>query len=373
MRKRRWLFSLCLSLLLTSNGINATLNAAPEEKKLFVYGWANNIDPAVLARFKKETGINVVFDVFDSDEIPEAKLLMGKTGYDLITPSNPYFARQIKLGLYQPLDKTLLPNVKHMDPQILGLLESIDPNNTHGLPLTWGTIGYGYNVQKVKERVPNANLNSAQMVLNPDTAQKLADCGIVLLDLPQDVIDGVLYTFGGQTSETHHQHDTEKAIQQLEKVRPYIKRFHNSPEQVTTNLLEEEACIVQAFSGDILRTRAEAKAAHKPFDIAYTIPQEGTNGWIDVMAIPHDAAHPKNAHAFLNFLMQPDVAVQNALYSMQATPNLTAKKLLPQVIQKDPALYPDAQTMKRIHLPPPRDLPQERDLTRRWYKFKLGI
>lgn len=345
-----------------------------EEKKLLLYGWDGSIDPAVIEQFSKETGIVVTFDFYDNDEIPEAKLLMGKTGYDIIMPSNPYFARQIKLELYQPLDHKLLPNRRFLDPAILKKLEAIDPGNKFGMPLTWGTIGIGYNKEKVAELFPQKKFKGGALLFDPEVVERLAGGGgVIMLDNPHDVMLAVLTYLGVKDPAALGSEALEKAAALLKKVRPHIAFFSNSEDAVMRALLDGSAIVAEGLSGGILRARAIAKESGKPFNIDYIIPEEGAAMWIDMLAIPNGAPHFKNAHLFIDFLMRPEVALANALYSMQATANLKAREMLPDTVKNDPLIYPPQKVMASLILPAPHNLLKEREVTRLWYKIKMGL
>lgn len=351
---------------------------AQEPKILNLYTWGNNIDPKVLELFQKETGIIVRYDTYDNDEVLEAKLLAGKSAYDIVSPSaTPYFARQIILKnnakpLFLPLDKNKLTNWHHLNPRILQILSSIDPKNIYGVPFTWGTTGFGYNVQKIKELLPKgAPIHSIKMLFDPKILKKLTVCGVDLLDNPKEVIEGALMYLGYPIDSKNPAH-FEEAIEILKTIRPYIRHFNASSERTINRLVNSEICISQGWSGEILKAREEAKELGRPFEIAYILPEEGGGAWIDVLAIPIDAPHPENAHLFLNFLLRPEIAVINVMYNLQSTPNKTAISLLPENIRNDPIINPPLSVLEKIYLPGVIPLETARAQVRAFLKIKMG-
>ncbi len=345
---------------------------------LNLYTWAGNMDPKVLDLFQKETGIVVHYDTYDNDEILEAKLLSAKSGYDVVSPSaTPYFARQVQLGsqgkkLFLPLDKSLLPNWHHLDPKILKVLAPTDPGNVYGVPFTWGTTGFGYNVQKIKELLPKGtSVDSIKMLFDPQILKRLTLCGVDLLDNPKEVFEGVLMYLGYPIDSKDSEHFSQ-VIDVLKTARPYIRRFNASPERTISRLVNGEVCIAQSWSGEILKAREEAKELGRPFEIAYTLPKEGASVWIDMLGIPSDAPHPQNAHVFLNFLLRPDIAAMNVIYNLQSTPNKTAISLLPQEIQTNPLINPPLEVLEKIYLPGVMPLDTARAQVRAFLKIKTG-
>jgi len=344
---------------------------------LNLYTWAGNIDPYVLELFQKETGIVVHCDTYDNDEILEAKLLSGKSNYDIVSPSDPYFSRQLRLNaeskkIFLKLDKKQLSNWHHLYPRLLKLLEGADPNNLYGMPFTWGTTGFGYNVQKIKELLPTGTaVDSIKMLFDPEILKKLASCGVDLVDNPKESIGGALMYLGYPVDSRDPVHFAQ-AIDVLKAARPYIRHFNANPERTISRLVHGEVCLSQGWSGEILKARQEAKALGKPFEIAYVLPKEGANVWIDVLAIPADAPHPQNAHQFLNFLLRPDIAALNVIYNLQSTSNQAAIPLLPLEIRNDPIINPPQEVFEKIYLPNIASLQATRSQVRAFLKIKMG-
>ncbi len=267
---------------------------AAEEKILNIYNWSDYIAPDTVEKFTAETGIKVNYDVYDSNEVLEAKLLAGKSGYDLVVPSaTPFLARQIKAKAYRKLDKAKLRNYDNLDKQILASQTIADPGNTYGVPYLWGTTGFGYNVAKIKAALGDkAPLDSIAMIFDPEIAKKLAPCGLSVLDSALDVFPAAL-AYLGRNPTSKDPTDLEAAVGVVSKIRPYVKKFHSS--QYINDLANGDLCISLGYSGDIVQARTRAAEAKNGVEIAYSIPKEGAQLSTDMMAIPASAAHPDNA------------------------------------------------------------------------------
>jgi putrescine transport system substrate-binding protein len=343
-----------------------------EDKKLNIYAWSGNIDPQILKIFTAETGIIIHYDIYDSDEVLEAKLLTGKSGYDLVSPSlSPFFIRQAQIGLYMPLNKDLLPNWKNLDEDILKLIGEIDPGHKYGMPYMWGTSGFGYNVEKMQELFPEgAPLDSLQMLFDEKIISKASECGVSFLDSAQDVLVPA-FMYLGIPADNIEGDNLKQVVSLMKTITSYVQHFTASSESIVNNLVTGNTCLVQGWSGEILRAREEAKASGKPFHIAYTLPKEGTFIWMDMLVIPTDAPHPLNAHAFLNFLMRPEIAAQNTKYILQASANKLADQYLPAEIKNDPLIYPPKKTFKNFKIHHILPLSTERQRTRAWTHIKV--
>ena len=281
----------------------ATTAFAEEEAVVNVYNWSDYIDEEILTEFEAETGIKVVYDVFDSNNILETKLLTGSTGYDVVVPSGTFLARQIQAGIFQPLDKSQLANIGNMDETIMAVVSQWDPGNNYAINYMWGTTGFGYNIAKIAERDADAPTGSWGMLFDPDVVAKFADCGVYVMDEPDEVVPAVLNYIG----EDPNSHDTDviaKVEPVMQAIRPHIRRFHNSAQ--INDLANGDICLTMGWSGDMLQARDRAWEAENDVEIAYVIPDEGALSWFDMMAIPADAPHPGNAHTFLDYIMRPD-------------------------------------------------------------------
>jgi putrescine transport system substrate-binding protein len=344
--------------------------SAQEAKEVNVYNWSDYIDPATLKQFEAETGIKVTYDVYDSNEILDAKLRAGKSGYDLVGPTaSPFLAQQIPAGLYQPIDPAKLSNLKNLDTEILTRLQRYDAGNKYALPWMWGTTGIGYNTKRIERAMKNAPVDSLRMVFDPNVVQNFKSCGVVILDSPTDVMPAVL-TYLGLEADSARREDLDKAVEHMRKIRPHIRRFHSS--EYINDLANGDICLAFGFSGDILQAANRAGEAKKGVEIAFGMPKEGAQLWFDVLAIPADAPHPGNAHIFLDFMMRPDIAAKNATFVGYASPNAAGFKLLDKAVREDTSIYPDEQARRRLYTitPKPRDYEEAR--TRAWTRIKSG-
>ncbi|MDO4234899.1 MULTISPECIES: polyamine ABC transporter substrate-binding protein [Pseudomonas] len=360
--------SLFRKALLVGAGITlaVSVQAAPT---VHVYNWSDYIGPDTLANFEKATGIKPVYDVFDSNETLEGKLLAGRTGYDVVVPSNHFLGKQIKAGAFQKLDKSLLTHYANLDPALLKRLEKNDPGNAYAVPYLWGTNGIGYNVDKVKEVLGVDKIDSWAVLFEPENMKKLASCGVSFMDSADEMLPAVLNYMGLDPNSTNPA-DYKKAEEKLLKVRPYVTYFHSS--KYISDLANGNICVAAGFSGDVFQARARAAEAGKGVNIAYAIPKEGGNLWFDVLAIPKDATNVKEAHAFINYLLQPEVIAQVSDYVGYANPNPGSDSLMEQSIRTDAAVYPPQAVLDRTfvngELPPT----VQRLMTRSWTKVKTG-
>jgi len=319
--------------------------AGPEEKILNVYNWSDYIAEDTIANFEKETGIKVNYDVFDSNEVLETKLLAGKTGYDVVVPSASFLERQIKAGVFMKLDKSKLPNLKNMDPDIMQRVALHDPGNEYAVNYMWGTTGIGYNPDKVKAALGTDTIDSWSAIFEPENAAKLKDCGLVMLDASLEVFDSMLIYLGkdpnGQNAD-----NLKLAEEAMMKVRPYVRYFHSS--QYINDLANGEICVALGWSGDVLQAQARGAEAEKPVTVAYTIPKEGAIIWFDNLAIPADAPHPDNAHKFINYIMEPAVVAAISDYVAYANGNAASFPLIDEAVRTDPAVYPSAEVKAKL-------------------------
>ena len=340
---------------------------ADEEKVVHVYNWSDYIDNAVLKDFEAETGIKVVYDTFDSNDTLETKLLTGKTGYDVVVPSSHFLARQISAGVFMELNKTKLPNWKNLDTSILERVATWDEGNSHAVPYMWGTTGFAYNVKKIKERMPDAPVDSFRMVFDPDVVSKFKDCGVYLMDEVDDVHQVVL-NYLGEDGNSHDAKVLAKVVPVLKAVRPYITKFHNSAQ--IDALANGDICLSMGWSGDMLQARNRAVEAKNGVEVAYVIPKEGTLMWFDMMAIPADAPHPDNAHAFINFMMRPEMIAKVSNVVFYANANTAATPIVDKAITGDPSIYPPPDVMKKLFVVTPYGAKLQRTATRQFAQIK---
>jgi putrescine transport system substrate-binding protein len=335
-----------------------------------VYNWSDYIAEAELKRFEKDTGIKVNYTTYDSNEILEAKLRAGRSGYDVVVPTaSPFFVRQLAANLYRPLDKARLKNWKNLDPEIMAQLAKYDPGNAHGIPWMWGTTGIGYNVEAIRKRMPDAPADSLRMIFDPAVVSKFADCGVMVLDSATDVFPAAL-KYLGLDPDSKKSEDLAKAAEVVKAVRPYIRKFHSS--EYINALAGGDICLALGFSGDIFQARDRAAKAANKQDIAYAIPREGSLLWIDVAAIPKDAPNPDNALSFLDFLLEPKVAAASSELTGYANANVPATALLPKDISGNPLIYPPADVRAKFYTITAGNAEQTRERTRLWTTVKTG-
>lgn len=343
--------------------------AGAEEAKLNVYNWADYIGKDTVANFEKATGIKVVYDTFDSDAAVEAKVMAGGAGYDIVSTSTDFFARQIKAGVYLPLDKSRLPNWKNLDPKALAAEAPFDPGNAHAMPYLHGTNGFTYNVDMIKQRMPDAPVDSLDMIFKPEIIAKFADCGVTFLDSAEDVMQLAL-NYLHLDPNTKKAEDYKAAERMLMKVRPYIRTF-DSQEYLNT-LPNREVCLAMTWSADYATARARAKAAGKPINLAFTIPREGANAWWDALLIPKGAPHPEAAHKFLNYMMDAHVIADVTNFIHYTNNNAASTPFVDKEILNDPVLYPPPEVEARLYQSLEVDPATERLRTRTWTRIKTG-
>jgi len=349
-----------------AGGVGAT---AAEDKVLNVYNWSDYIDPGVIADFTAATGIEVRYDVFDSNEVLETKLLTGHSGYDVVVPSAYFLERQVAAGVFRKLDKEQLPNLANMDPELLARVAAHDPGNEHGVVYMWGTTGIGYDAAKVRAIMPDAPVDSWNLVLDPAIVSKFADCGVSVLDDPTDIVATVLLWLG-KDPNSQSEDDLKLAEEKLLAIRPFIRTIHSS--QYIEDLANGEICIAVGYSGDVLQAQDRAEEAGKETQIEYSIPREGALMWFDTLAIPADAPHPGNAHAFIDYLMKPEVAAANSNFVYYANANAAATPLVEEELRSDPGIYPTPEVKARLQPNLAKSAEFTRLLNRSWTRFTTG-
>ncbi|MDB5511652.1 MAG: extracellular solute-binding protein family 1 [Enterovirga sp.] len=345
-------------------------SAAAQDRTVNIYNWSDYIDPAVLESFTKQTGIKVVYDTFDTNEILETKLLAGRSGYDVVVPSGPFLQRLIRASVFQKLDRDRLPNLRNAWPEIAARLAAFDPGNLHGVNYMWGTTGLGVNLARVRERLgPDQPLDTWDLLLKPELSGKLADCGIHVLDAPEDIFPGVLKALGLEP-DSKKPEDLQKAADALTAVRGNVRKFHSS--EYINALANGDICLAVGYSGDILQAKKRAEEAKNGIGIAYLIPREGALMWFDSLAIPTDAPHPVEAHAFIDFLLRPEVAAANTNFIAYASGVGAARPLVRPEILADPGIYPDAAAFGRLFTNTAPDERAQRVVTRLWTRIRTG-
>jgi putrescine transport system substrate-binding protein len=334
-----------------------------------VYNWADYIGETTLADFEAATGIGVVYDTYASAEEMQAKMLAGSTGYDVVFTAGMSQPQMITAGVYQKLDPGRLTGWKNLDPEILRIVDGWDPGSVHSVPYMWGSVGFTFNVDMVKERIPDADLKSLDLIFKPENAARLADCGISILDSPTDIML-MLLPYLGLDGDTTNVADYQKVADAFAPVREYIATFDN------TNYLNAipngELCVINSWSGDYAVAKARAAEAGVDINLAYYVPETGAPAWLDVMAVPGDAPNVDSAYAFLDFMLKPEVIAACTNYTSYANANLASKPFVDPAILADPAIYPDEETIKRLWAPKPLSEDQDRAITRTWTAIKTG-
>lgn len=345
-----------------------TLCQAGETVK--VYNWSDYIAPDTMKNFQRDTGIAFSYDLFDSNETLDGKLMTGSSGYDVVFPSNHFMARQIQGKALKKLDKSQLPNWKNLNPVLLKALQVNDPGNEHGFPYLWGSTGIGYNVAKVKAVLgEDAPVDSWDLIFKPENMQKLKSCGVAILDNGPEVLPAAL-NYLGLPHHSKNPADYKKAEELLLKVRPYISYFHSS--KYTSDLANGNICVAVGFSGDILQAETRAKEAGNGVEIGYSIPKEGAAIWFDMVAMPADAPDEKAAYSFMNYLLRPDVMAGISNYVHYANGNEQADALVSPEIKADTKVYPTPAMMDKLFALEAMPLNIDRVRTRVWTNIKSG-
>ena len=351
----------------------AALLAAPafaQGNSINVFNWSDYIAPDTLEKFTAATGITVNYDVFDSNEVLEARLFAGASGFDVVVPTADYMMRQIAAGIYQPLNKDLLPNLVHMDEELAALVSVFDPGNEHAVIYMWGTTGIGYNVGAVEERLgADYEVDSWSLIFDPEKAALFQDCGIAWLDSNTEMLPAAMNYLGLDPTSTDEA-DFEAAAELLMSVRSTVRYFHSS--QYITDLANGEICIAVGWSGDVLQAAERAEEAGRDVNVWYAIPEEGAMQWFDMLAIPADAPNPENAHAFIDFIMKPEVSAAITNYVWFPNANAAAFELVDEEIREDPAIYPTDEVAETLFTGVTYDSRTDRLVTRLWTRVRTG-
>ena len=334
-----------------------------------VYNWADYIGETTAADFSAETGIEVVYDTYASAEEMQAKMLAGSTGYDVVFMASSEMPRFIPLNIYTKLDKSKLPGLDKMDPNLMRILEPRDPGVQYGIPYMWGSVGFTFNVDMIKERIPDADFEDLGTIFNPENAAKLADCGISILDSPTDIMPIVL-KYLGLDGDTKDLADYDKVAEAFAAIRPYIATFDNA--NYLTALPNSEICVANNWSGDYATAQARAAEAGIEINLAYYVPKTGAPLWFDMMCMPSDAPNAENAYAFLAYMLRPEVIAACTNWVNYANPNLAANEFVDPAVLANPAVYPDEAVIKRLWAMDLLSPEQDRAITRIWTAIKSG-
>jgi putrescine transport system substrate-binding protein len=358
--------TLLVSAVMFAGAVTA---ANAQERVVNVFNWSDYIDDSILADFTKETGIKVVYDVFDSNEILETKLLAGGSGYDVVVPTASFLGRQIQAGVFQKLDKSKLTNYGNVWEMVAERIATYDPGNEYAVDYMWGTTGIGYNKAKIKAALGVDKIDSWKTVFDPAEMAKLKDCGVYMLDSPTDILPAAL-NYLGLNPDSKAAEDLQKAEELMMAIRPNIKKFHSS--EYINALANGDVCLVVGFSGDVFIAQTRAVEAKQGIEIDYTVPKEGAMMWFDVMSIPADAKNVAEAHEFINYILRPEVAAKASNFVTYANGNKAATPMVDAAITGNPAIYPDEATMKNLYIITPAGPKEQRVMTRTWTKIVTG-
>ncbi len=356
---------------LTGVAAIALVAGTAQAQEVRVYNWSDYIDEELLTQFEEETGIELIYDVFDSNEVLETKMLAGSSGYDVVVPTGTFLQRQIAAGAFQKLDKSQLPNLDNMWDVVSSRTAQYDPGNEYSINYMWGTTGIGVNVGKVTELLgEDAPISSWDLVFDPANMEKLAECGVHFLDAPAEMIPAAL-NYLGEDPDSHDPDVITRAMEVYEPIRPYIQKFHSS--EYINALANGDICVAVGWSGDILQARDRAAEAENGVEIAYNAPDEGAQMWFDQMAIPVDAPNPEAAHTFLNFIMDAENMAQASNYVYYANGNKASQEFLVEDVIGDPAIYPTPAALENLFTTTPYPPRVQRTVTRLWTEIKSGV
>ena len=356
--------------LLDACTTDLAVDTASGEKVVNVYNWAEYIALDTVEKFEAEYGIKVNYDVYDSAEVLDVKLLAGNSGYDVVVHSNQFSSRLAPIGVFEKLDYSRLDNIRHMDQDLIAKIDIYEKTRGYGVPYHWGTTGYAYNAELVRKRLPDHPMDSGDVLFDPEVVSKLADCGVSLLDGPTDLFPMVL-AYLGRDPNALDDENLAAAEAQLKLVRPYIRYFSN--QKIAADLANKEVCVAMSWSGDFATAMRRAKEAGLDMDLRYTIPKEGSGLWVDGVYMPADAPHKDNAYLFMNFLMRPQIAADIAKEVWYANSNKASREFMSEEMLNHPAVYPDEETFKRTYAILSADPKRERPRTRAFARVKSGI
>jgi len=359
-----------MPIVAASCSADSAPETTPGARVVNIYNWSDYIAPDTVRNFEKEYGIEVNYDVYDSSEVVDAKLLAGSSGYDVVFHSDQFSVRLAPLGVYQELDYSRFENLHHLDPEILEKTKLYENLEGYTLPYMWGSTGYAYNEDMVRRRLPEAKMDSAAVLFDPAIVSKLADCGVSLLDSPTDVFPMVL-SYLGRDPNAIDPESVAAAEAQLQLVRPYIRYFSST--KMISDLPNREVCVAMSWSGDYAQASMRAEEAGIDIDLRYTMPREGSALWVDSMLIPADAPHLENAYLFMDYMLRPDVIASISNYVFYANANKSATPLLDAAVVGDPGIYPDEESWELLFPVLPAEPKQERLRTRAWARVKSGI
>lgn len=349
-----------------------TTAAAPSATgQLNIYNWSDYVDPDTVAAFEKDNNIKVRYDFYDSNETLEAKVLTGQSGYDLVAPSISNVGRQIQAGAYQPIDKSQISNYNNIDPDLLKLMDKVDPGNKFAVPYFWGINTIGINKDQVAKALGSDALpdNIWDLVFNPEYTSKLKSCGISYLDSPVEQFPLVLH-YMGKDANTENADDFKAAVEVMKKVRGDIKRFSSSG--YIDDMARGDLCVVVGYGGDLHIAKNRAIEAKNGVNIDVLLPKQGVGVWIDSFMIPKDAQNVANAHKYINYTLDPQVAAKNGDYVTYAPASKPARALMNKEYADDPSIFPTQEVMDKSFVILPKSPDAQRVMVRFWQQLKAG-
>ncbi|BBB26716.1 polyamine ABC transporter substrate-binding protein [Amphritea japonica] len=349
--------------------VSVSTTAIAEEQVVNFYNWSDYISPEILDNFTKETGIKVNYDVYDSNEGLEAKLMAGGSGYDVVVPTGSFLERQVQAGIYAEIDRAQLNNYGNLDSVMLEKIARHDAGNKHNVPYAWGTIGLGYNVDMLKERLGDIPVNSLDIIFKPEVAAKLKDCGITLLDSPAEVVS-IALNYLGLDPNSEKKSDLKRASELLKSVRDSYRKFDSSG--YISGLANGDTCVALGYNGDVLQAQGRAEEAGQGVNVGYSIPTEGTLVWFDLLAIPSDAPHKAAAHQLIDYILKGESAASISNYAYYAVANKAAEPMVLEEVLNNPGIYPSDKVKANLFTQNAHSAKFDRLLTRTWSGIKTG-
>ena len=339
--------------------------------RLNIYIWSDYTDPATVQDFSKKHRISVTEAYYDSNEVLESHILTGRSGFDLAVPSLSNAGRQIKAGAYRPIDKSKIPNYRHIDPELLKLMEQVDPGNRYAVPYFWGINTLAVNKKMVAKALGGDKLpdNRWDLVFNPEYTAKLKSCGISFFDSPTEQFPLVL-NYLGKDPNSESPEDLQAAADLVTRVRHDIRRFSSSG--YIDNLAKGELCVAVGYGGDLNIAKRRAEEAGGGIEIEVLAPKSGVGIWVDSLMIPKDAKNPDNAHAYINHTLDPETAAQNGSSVTYAPASKPARALMDPALAQDASIFPGGEALKNGFVILPKSKAAIKLQSRLWQNIKAG-
>lgn len=343
----------------------------PQTDALKIYNWSDYVDPKTVKHFEEQFGVKVTYDIYESDETLESKVLTGKSGYDVVGPSNAFVSRQIKAGAYQKIDKSLIPNYRHISPKLLDLMKRVDAGNEYAVPFFWGTNTFAINTERVKRALGTDKLpdNQWDLVFNPAYTTKLKKCGISYLDSAAEMYPMVL-NYLGKNPNSSKPEDIQAATDVLKANRANVKRFTSSG--FIDALARGDTCVTVGFGGDLNIAKRRAAEAGGKEKIRVMMPKEGVGIWVDSFAIPKDAHNVLNAHRYINHFLEPEIAAKNGNFVTYAPSSMPAKDLMDKEYSSDNSIFPSDEDLANSFIMVPLEPEALKEMVRQWQQIKVA-